>query len=78
MRRKHVFNEDSPLSPDESLSMRPREAAAALGVSVSTLDRLTKLGQIPSVKLGRVVLYPVASLRQFLNLRTQVTKGGEA
>ena len=78
MRKKLIFKDDPLLAISGALSMRPREAAAALGVSVSTLDRLTKAGELPSVKLGRVVLYPRAALEQFLNLRTQVAKGGEA
>ena len=69
---------DDPLkATSESLSLRPREAAAALGVSVSTLDRLTKSGALPCVKLGRAVLYPVSALKQFLHLRTQVVKEGK-
>ncbi len=78
MKRKTVFKDDSLLTPPDILSLRPREAAATLGVSVSTLERLTKSGELPSVKLGRVVLYPVSSLKQFLILRTQAAKGGEA
>ena len=78
MKRKPFFRDDPLKSTSDSLSLRPREAAAALGVSVSTLDRLTKSGALPCVKLGRAVLYPVSSLKQFLNLRTQVKTGGEA
>lgn len=52
------------------LALRPREAAKMLSISERTLWTLTKLGRIPCVKLGtgktNAVLYPVASLRQFL------------
>jgi excisionase family DNA binding protein len=48
------------------LVLRPREAAAALGLSVSTVERLTRAGKLPCVKLGRSVLYPVAMLEEFL------------
>lgn len=78
VKRKNIFKDDPLLITSDSLSLRPRDAAAALGVSISTIERLTKSGDLPSVKLGRVVLYPVSSLKQFLNLRTQVAKGGEA
>ena len=60
-------------APDRPpLSLRPREAAASLGVSVSTLERLTKAGEIPVVRLGRVRLYEVATLEEFLKSRRSV------
>lgn len=49
-----------------ALAMRPRQAAAALGVSARTLWALTANGEIPHVRLGRMVLYPVAELRIWL------------
>jgi excisionase family DNA binding protein len=55
----------------EPLALRPRDAAAALGISPSTLDRLTKDGQIPHVKINRLVLYRVDSLRQWLKDREE-------
>ena len=57
-----------------TLALRPREAAAALNVSLSTLERLTKSGVIPVVKLGRVRLYEVDTLRDVL--KSQTSKGG--
>ena len=60
-----------------SLSLRPREAAAALGLSLSTLERLTRAGTIPHVKVGRCVIYPLNSLHGFLASRT-TGKGGDA
>ena len=78
MKKKTIFKDEPLPTASDSLSLRPRDAAAALGLSVSTLERLMKAGELPSVKVGRVVLYPVSSLKQFLNLRTQVAKGGEA
>ncbi len=59
------------------LSLRPREAAAALGLSISTLARLTKAGELPCVKLGRSVLYPVAMLEEFLRARAERARGGD-
>jgi excisionase family DNA binding protein len=50
----------------EPLAVRPRIAAAKLGVSESTLDRLRKAGRIPFVKLDGAILYRIASLDQFL------------
>ena len=48
------------------LSYRPREAAIALGICERTLWALTKSGEIPHVKTGKVVLYPVILLHRWL------------
>jgi excisionase family DNA binding protein len=50
----------------EPLSLRPQQAAAWLGVSVSTLNRLTRTGKIPRLTIGRIVLYRVETLRKWL------------
>ena len=52
-----------------TLALRPREAAASLGVSLSTLERLTKSGELAVVKLGRVRLYELCTLEKFLESR---------
>lgn len=51
----------------ESLSLRPREAAEAIGVSERTLWTWTKEGIVPHVKIGGTVLYPIAELRGWLS-----------
>ena len=48
------------------LALRPREAAKALGISPRLLWSLTNQGVIPHIKLGRVTLYPVDLLRDYL------------
>jgi excisionase family DNA binding protein len=53
----------------EPLALRPRDAARALGVSPSTLERIRKAGKIPHIKIGNVVLYRVESLREWLKER---------
>lgn len=55
-----------------TLALRPRKAAAAIGVSLSTLERLTKSGEIAVVKLGRVRLYELSTLEKFLESRRVV------
>lgn len=54
----------------DSLSLRPREAAKALGISERLLWSLTQDGTIPCVRVGtgnrKVPLYPVALLDQWL------------
>jgi len=69
------FRQEQPVIAP--LSLRRREAAAALGLSVSTLARLTKAGELPCVKLGRSVLYPVAMLEEFLRTRAEGARGDE-
>ena len=71
MASKDFFRDESqPLQP---LSLRPREAAKALGISLSTLERLTRSGDIPSVKLNHMVLYTVATLKAWLDAKQAST-----
>jgi excisionase family DNA binding protein len=60
-----------PLAP---LALRPREAARALGIGTRLLWQLTNTGEIPHLRLGRAVVYPVDSLRAWL--AEQAEKGG--
>lgn len=63
----------------EPLALRPREAARALGVSESTLDRLTRAGEIPFVAAGRCRLYEVSVLKEWLSSRrTTAVEGGRS
>ncbi len=67
----------------ESLALRPREAARALGISARTLWGLTApRGPIPCARVGsgkrQTVLYPTADLQAWLSRQAQATKGGEA
>ena len=55
----------------EKLSLRSREAAQALGISERTLWSLCQRNEIPHVKTGRVVLFPIASLKQWLEEKTK-------
>ena len=61
-----TFYKDDGDDAGEPLAVRPRQAAAKLGISESTLDRLRKAGRIPFVKLDGAILYRVASLDRFL------------
>ena len=59
---------ENPAAPSEGhrLALRPKEAAKALGIGVRKLWSMTNQGQIPHVKLGRAILYPVARLEKWL------------
>ncbi|HUY88703.1 MAG TPA: helix-turn-helix domain-containing protein [Pirellulales bacterium] len=64
----------------QSLALRPREAAKALGISPRLLWQLTHDGEIPCVRVGsgkrRTVLYPVADLQAWLSRRAGTAEGG--
>lgn len=69
------------VQPVESLALRPREAAKALGISERTLWGLTDpRGPIPCVRVGggkrQTVLYPVAELQAWLARQAEEAKGG--
>ena len=48
------------------LALRPREAARALGIGERLLWTLTNRGEVPHVRLGRAIVYPVDLLRAYL------------
>jgi excisionase family DNA binding protein len=61
------YRERQPIAA--TLALRPREAAAALAISLSTLERLTRAGELQSVLVGRVRLYELVALEAFLESR---------
>lgn len=61
------------LGPLEPLALRARDAARLLGISERSLWSLTKCGDVPHVRIGRTVTYPVEALRAWLKKRS---KGG--
>jgi hypothetical protein len=60
----------SQREPPPTLSVRSREAAEMLGISERLLARLTKDGDVPIVRLGTAVVYPVAGLKVWLAVNT--------
>jgi excisionase family DNA binding protein len=53
--------------PIPRLAYRPREAAVALGLSLATVERLIRTGEIATVKAaGRCRLIRVESLNKYL------------
>lgn len=65
-----------PLAIDP-LSLRPADAAKALGISERLLWRWTREQWVPHVRIGNVVLYPVDELQRWLNERTTRLAGDE-
>ena len=65
-RRWRVASEPTPPAPAiPALALRPKEAAAALGMSERSLWALTSdlTSGIPHVRLGKIILYPTATSR---------------
>lgn len=66
----------------EKLSLRPREAAQAIGISERTLWGLSApRGPIPCIRIGhgkrRSVLYSVAGIQAWLSQQADAQKGGD-
>ncbi len=48
------------------LGLRPREAAKALGIGERLLWSKTNAGEIPHLRVGRAIIYPVDLLRDWM------------
>ena len=55
----------------EKLWLRPHEAAKLLSISERTLATWTKSEGLPSIKVGRIVLYSIPDLASWLESRKQ-------
>lgn len=53
-----------------ALALRRSEAAAALGVSLETFDQHMR-ADLPTVRLGTVVVYPVAAIQRYLDANAE-------
>ncbi len=62
------------MNPDGSprpIAYRPSEAARVLGISLSHLDRMTKAGEIPFARIGRLRVYSDDALRRWIQEKTE-------
>ena len=57
-----------PREPVKRLFYRPQEAADVVGISVRKMRQLIGAGTVPSVRLGRTRLVPVAALERLADL----------
>ena len=70
MRREHpIAPPGESITP--ALALRPAAAARALGIGTRLLWELTNRGEIPCVRIGRCVTYPVALLNEWLAARAE-------
>ena len=54
----------------EPLLIKPGEAAELLGVSRSTIYQLLGSGEVPSVRVGKLLRVPAAALEQWVRERS--------
>ena len=65
------MNETAEFCLDGRLALRPKEAAAALGVSDRTLRTWMRNEGLPHFRLHGTVLIPTADLREWIVARIQ-------
>ncbi len=68
-----THTDPEPRAAVPSLGLRPKEAAAALGIGKRKLWEITadRTSGIPHLRLGKVVIYPVRELQDWLAQRTE-------
>lgn len=64
MMKQETVTTPTPAVPKVVLSTK--EAAAYLSISLPTLFRLTRAGELPHLRIGRVIRYRVEDLEAFL------------
>lgn len=73
-----AFYRDGDGEDVRPLAVRPQKAAEMLGISVSSLERLHKAGEIPRYKHVGKVFYRVATLEAWLAKRESFEQDGTA
>jgi excisionase family DNA binding protein len=56
------------------LALRSKEAAKVLGISARLLWTYTKCNDVPHMRIGRRILYPLAALHAWLEARTKESR----
>jgi excisionase family DNA binding protein len=59
--------------PIDRMALKPREAAALLGIGRSTLYALLAAGVIPSIRIGHAVRVPVDQLNEWLRRQSETS-----
>ena len=65
-----------PEPPQIRLVLSRQEAAAALGISARTVDSMVKAGELPFVRIGTRVGFPVGAMVDWLAARTVAPRPG--
>lgn len=53
------------------LAVRAKDAARLLGIGERQVWSLTSAGKIPHVRIGRIVLFPIRDLQEWLSRRAR-------
>lgn len=61
-----MFAHQRPKDMDPLL-LSPRQASRALAISERTLFTLTKSGEVPCIRIGKLVRYSVDGLRKYID-----------
>jgi hypothetical protein len=70
-----VPSDTNPPTTPAPLSLRPKDAAKALGIGQRKLWELTSpRGPIPCVRVGTCCLYPVDELRAWLSAQAKAVR----
>lgn len=63
---------------NSKLCLNAAEVSNLSGVSLSLIRKLTRSGEIPHIRVGRRILYPVTALENWLSQNTNgLEKSGE-
>ena len=65
------MNKDDMNQETTKLALSPREAAKALSVCEKTLYTMTKKYNIPVIRLGRAVRYPLDELKKWIERQSK-------
>lgn len=69
----HMPSDTPPTAPpQDSLLLRPSDAAKLLAISPRKLWELTNTGEVPVVRIGRCLRYPREELRLWISKRQGV------
>ncbi|MDA1054624.1 MAG: helix-turn-helix domain-containing protein [Planctomycetota bacterium] len=65
----HERSNDAAEATPAPMLLTPRQAANTLAISTRKLWSLTNCGEVPSLRIGRLVRYDPADLRQWIELQ---------
>ena len=71
-----IVRDDTAEFAPSPLALSPKNAAKALGIGVRTLWSKTNAGEVPHVRIGRRIVYPIELLQEWLREQTKKKGGG--
>jgi excisionase family DNA binding protein len=66
------------MTTTDRLMLRPEEAADAIGVSRAKAYMLIASGELPAIKVGKVLRVPVEALREWIARQIAEQRGAES